>query len=118
MKIYIDDERKIPWPTRDDWFVHRCKRSLRKAVTYYVEKVSNDVVLKAWMEVPMSWITHISFDHDLWDDSVATWYDLLKWTIESYLLAWVELPKITIHSANPIGKERMERLLEEYEQRK
>ena len=99
-KIRLDDERLCPdssWTqqrTPAD-FVHFC-------CTY------------DWMFLAK--IDEISFDHDLGciiDGKEITGYDLMSRFLATWKLLGKPLPKITIHSANPAGRERMERLLEQ-----
>ncbi len=66
----------------------------------------------------------ISFDHDLADEhhlesdsqkSVEkTGYDCAKWVIEYCLDHNAKLPKFFSHSMNPVGKENIERLLNNF----
>ena len=85
MKIYLDDIRNTP----DGWV--RCywpNEVLSLMDTYLVEE--------------------ISLDHDLGDDSRGTGYDVLLRMEEMSRFGQLKyLPKITIHSANPVGKQKM-----------
>jgi hypothetical protein len=61
-------------------------------------------------------VTHLSLDHDLGldtEESERTGYSVLTWPEEEVALGrWrFPLPAITIHSANPVGRERMLRAI-------
>jgi hypothetical protein len=52
-------------------------------------------------------ISEISLDHDLGDDARGTGYDVVAWIEEAVVTRGFKPPRITIHSANPVGKDRM-----------
>lgn len=83
-KIYLDDERKTPI----GWL---------RAYSY-IECI---VLLKAFNP------THLSLDHDLGSDK--TGYDVIKW-IENKVYSYSSYhpPIITVHSANPVGRNNIE----------
>jgi len=55
----------------------------------------------------------ISLDHDLGD--LETGYSLVKWLVEAGLDDESIYPKVIyLHTANPVGRENMFRLLERY----
>ena len=54
-------------------------------------------------------VTVLSLDHDLGDDSRGTGYDVINWIEEAVITRGFIPPQIVIHSANPIGRERMQR---------
>ncbi|WP_185288940.1 cyclic-phosphate processing receiver domain-containing protein [Chryseobacterium lactis] len=66
----------------------------------------------------------ISFDHDLADEHYLksdtgefvekTGYDCAKWLIEYCMENDLDLPKFYSHSMNPVGKENIIRLLENF----
>lgn len=66
----------------------------------------------------------ISFDHDLADEHYVgisydefeekTGYHCMKWLIEYIQNEKCELPEIIVHSANPVGKENIERLFHNF----
>jgi len=95
MKIYLDDVREAP----EGWV-----RTYTVAQTIDLLKDRANVV------------SHLSLDHDLGDDTnIGTGYDVLLWIEEAisvmpYMLHYV--PVITIHSANPVGRDRMMRAIE------
>ena len=54
----------------------------------------------------------ISFDHDLGED--LSGYDCAKYLVEYCLTHQLPLPNYKVHSQNPVGKENIERLLENF----
>ena len=54
----------------------------------------------------------ISFDHDLGED--LSGYDCAKYLVEYCLEHQLPLPDYQVHSQNPVGKENIERLLENF----
>lgn len=53
-------------------------------------------------------VTHLSLDHDLGDDQRGTGYDVLLWIEEAVAIDGFKAPEITVHSANPAARQRME----------
>lgn len=53
-------------------------------------------------------VADLSLDHDLGDDLRGTGYDVLLWIEEAVALADFKPPRITIHSANPAARLRMD----------
>jgi len=98
--LFIDDER---FPPRNDG--------------------RNWVIARDWEEVMMCLRIHgmpgyISFDHDLGDEK-HTGYDIVKFLVELDMGEDLEftLPEefdYYVHSQNPIGKENIERYLDNY----
>jgi hypothetical protein len=134
MKIWLDDKREPPGKVsdygfsveRDDiWFWAKGPKEFVNCVHHQI-----------WIE-----IKEISFDHDLGIKEIIpcprshygsesrlicpvchgegeiekeiTGYDCARWLILTYKLLGKELPKLSIHSQNPVGRERLERLFEE-----
>jgi len=95
--MFIDDER---FPVKDDFII---VRSVAEAI---LEIEKHD-------QPP----NYISFDHDL-GDNVKTGFDLAKWLVEKDLdYEGSFLPNdfsFYVHSANPVGKENIEGLLNNY----
>lgn len=58
----------------------------------------------------------ISFDHDLGEGE--TGYDCAKFLVEYCLDHQMPLPYFTVHSQNPVGKENIEKLLENFNKMK
>lgn len=56
----------------------------------------------------------ICFDHDLGDQE-KTGYDCAKWLVKYCLERYLPLPKWNIQSANPVGKENIRSLLQNYD---
>ncbi|MFP3598383.1 cyclic-phosphate processing receiver domain-containing protein [Chryseobacterium sp. SIMBA_029] len=91
---------------RNDWHI---VRNYEEFVTRITEKG-----LPKW----------ISFDHDLADEhylkpdsldyTEKTGYECAKWLIEYCLENHVDLPEFYCHSMNPVGKENILRLLENF----
>jgi hypothetical protein len=54
-------------------------------------------------------VTEISLDHDLGDDTRGTGYDVVRWIEEAVFTRHFVAPSIHIHSANPVGRDRMTR---------
>ena len=89
MKLFLDDMRPAP----DGWLL--------------VSSVSEALV---WLETET--VTHLSLDHDLGNDSGETGYDVLVWIENAcYFQESYKPPKILIHSANPVGRKRMNQAL-------
>lgn len=85
MKVYLDDLR----PTPEGW-VH----------AYWPDEVIT--LLKS------NEVTHLSLDHDLGDDQRGTGYDVLLWIEEAVAVNGFKPPEITVHSANPAARQRMD----------
>jgi len=58
----------------------------------------------------------ISFDHDIGED--YTGKDCAKWFIDFCFDNNLEIPKIKIHSMNPIGKQNIANLFDDYKKYK
>jgi hypothetical protein len=84
MKIWLDDVREAPpgW-TR----------------AYWPDEVIAHLVRGE--------VTDLSLDHDLGDDRRGTGYDVIRWIEEAVAACKFVPPRIAVHSANPIGRERM-----------
>lgn len=99
MKVYLDDVRDIP----RGW-----ERTYTVADTIKFLKTGK--------------VHELSLDHDLGaTDPLHTGYDVLKWIEEQLHLIgddWFCPKVIFLHTANPIGKERMQRALEAIERKR
>lgn len=63
------------------------------------------------------YVTEASLDHDLGDASVFTGYDLLLWLTEyqeAMGLNYWPLRRPQIHSANPVGRQNMQSVIDRY----
>ena len=85
MKVFLDDARTPP----EGWHL----------VLWPDEAIA---VLKT------NTVTDLSLDHDLGDDLRGTGYDVPLWIEEAVALADFQPPRITIHSANPAARLRMD----------
>jgi len=93
MRLFIDDLRPIP-------LGFTIARSSEEAKTIVGE-----------FGIP----SFISFDHDLGGQDTSMVF--IKWMIEGILDGDLELPKnfgFAVHSANPVGKENIESLLNNF----
>lgn len=127
MKLFLDDMR-VP----SECIGYMPMRIGDKSTIYY----STDWVIVRDHYQFVNWITNnglpdfISFDHDLSDEhysstmyisedlyqdaikgTAPTGYDSAKWLIEYCIKNNQALPNWTVHSMNPIGVERIQRLL-------
>ena len=61
-------------------------------------------------------VTQNSLDHDLGDEATCgTGYDVAAWIEEQVATRGFEPPVMSIHSANVVGRERMQRAIESIE---
>ena len=93
MNLYLDDLRKPSdtYPNDNDWVL----------VTTVAEAIQH---------LETGNVKHISLDHDLGDDDeIGTGYDVVLWIEENVALAGFNPPKISIHSANPVGRAKMQK---------
>lgn len=88
-KLYLDDLRT---PKSDGWDIVR-------SYDQFVEWVTMNGVPD-----------EVSFDHDLGDD-VKTGYDCTKWLVNYCMDNRIPFPQWNIHSANPVGKENIEKYI-------
>jgi hypothetical protein len=84
MKLYLDDVREAP----SGW--HR---------VYWPDE--------AIALLQQGDVTEVSLDHDLGDDARGTGYDVVAWIEEAVVTRGFKAPRIFIHSANPVGRDRM-----------
>ncbi len=64
-------------------------------------------VEEAMAHLEFDFVTHLSLDHDLGENQ-KTGYDLVTWIEERYFLHDIKPPEMTIHSANPVGRDNMQ----------
>lgn len=88
MKIFLDDERKAPagW-TQAHW--------------------PDEVI--ALLQTGL--VETISLDHDLGNDEKGTGYDVILWIEEAVIMKDFLPPHISVHSANPAARLRMEKAI-------
>jgi len=89
MKIWLDDER--PMPTEFDFHT--------KTAAGAIELLAAGAV------------TAISLDHDLGDDG-GTGYEVACFIEQAAYNGTLSPIAVTIHSANPVGRERMEKAID------
>ena len=65
-----------------------------------------------YLNLPIQFPDMISFDHDLGEDK--TGYDCAKYLVDMCMNMKLKLPDFKVHSANPVGKENIECLLNNY----
>lgn len=85
MKVFLDDERTPP----DGWVLVRWPE-------------------EAIEHLKTGFVTDISLDHDLGDDSRGTGYDVLLWIEEAVVCNDFRPPQMKVHSANAAARVRME----------
>lgn len=85
IKVYLDDER----PTPEGW------------TRVYWPNEAIKLLELGNVEI-------ISLDHDLGDVQSGTGYDVIVWLEEQVLMHGFIPPKITVHSANPPARLKME----------
>ncbi len=52
-------------------------------------------------------VTEISLDHDLGNDEIGTGYDIINYIEKCLNEQLIKIPKIHIHTMNPVARERM-----------
>lgn len=90
MKIWLDDER--PMPLGFDYHA----RTAHEAIE----------LLEA------GGVTTISLDHDLGDEQNGTGYDVACYIEQAAYNGMFAPIEVTIHSANPVGRDRMQQALD------
>ncbi|MGN7917903.1 cyclic-phosphate processing receiver domain-containing protein [Lysobacter antibioticus] len=85
MRVYLDDERTTP----EGW-----------VRVFWPDEA---IALLETGEV-----SQISLDHDLGDDERGTGYDVIVWIEEAVVTRGFRPPAISVHSANPSARLRME----------
>lgn len=109
--LWLDDIRN---PFLGDWL-------LQFSPEYYYEKDmgTHTVVWVTTYHEFVDWInkkglpTEIGFDHDLGDNSKSG-MDAAKWLVDYCMDNDVDIPEYFIQSANPVGRENIEGLLENF----
>ena len=98
--LWLDDYRD---PRKNDWMVFSP-----------IGKTNNIVWVKSYKEFTQhidnnSLPDGICFDHDLGEEK--TGYDCAKWLVNYCMNNNLQLPVYAIQSANPVGKENIDKLL-------
>jgi hypothetical protein len=88
MKIYLDDDVNYRI-TPDGW--HRTFTAPETIELLKTEQV-----------------THLSLDHDLGPPEAGTGYDVVCWIEQMVIEKAFNPPIMTIHSANPVGRQKMQ----------
>jgi hypothetical protein len=90
MKVYLDDTRPAP----EGW-------QLVKTAPECIAALA------------AGGVTHLSLDHDLGEDpGVGNGYDVLLWLEERVALEGFVAPELSVHSANPGARPKMEAAVE------
>jgi len=85
IKVYLDDLRTEP----EGWVL---VKTAQEAIDLLI---TNDVA-------------EISLDHDLGEEENGTGYDVITWLEEAVYERNFKPPVIHIHTANPVGRDKME----------
>jgi hypothetical protein len=112
--LWLDDQRN---PTNSLWH----------PFTHDYQEEDNEIVWVKKYQQFVDWICvnglpdMICFDHDLENFHITkstykeyTGMDCAKWLVEYCVESKLPLPKYRIQSANPIGKENIDKLLKNY----
>ena len=83
--VWLDDERPMPSP-----------------FNFYAKTAT-----QAIQALQQGNVTAISLDHDLGDPSNGTGYDVAKWIEQNAFNGTLKRIAVTIHSQNPVGRQRM-----------
>jgi hypothetical protein len=108
-------------PCRERELARRAERSRRRRSVWLddVRPAPEGWTWVGWPEeaielLKTGGVVELSLDHDLGDDA-RTGYDVLVWIEEQVALHGYVPPKIVLHTANSVGRERMQRALESIE---
>lgn len=96
MRLWVDDERPMPWDSNVLWYVHAetSEEAIKWLETW---RLNNEVRSR-----PLGYlIEEVSLDHDLGGDD--TGFKVLDWMIEHEV--WPK--ELTIHTSNRPARERM-----------
>ena len=94
MKLYVDDIRIAPEGWVQAWNAREAIEQLRTLT-----------------------VTELSLDHDLGDPGEDTGYDIMGWIEVRVYHENFPLPDIKFHTANPAGRENMQRCLDSIQRR-
>lgn len=90
MRVWLDDERKMP-----------------EGYTVHVKTAHDAIDL-----LKTGTVEKISLDHDLGDEYSNTGYDVAKWIEEAAHNGTLKQIRVTCHSQNPVGKQRINAALQ------
>ena len=109
--LWLDDSRN-PFDTRTDWLVF--SPIGRDVDVVWVKSVDEFMNFINQHGLPDG----ICFDHDLGEDSYdeRTGYDCAKYVVDYCLQHDCDIPAYSIQSSNPVGKENICHLMENYHQ--
>ena len=106
--LWLDDLRD---PNQSVWYDH------------YISELDKSVDTLIWVkEFPM-FVNYINefglpdkifFDHDLGDDELGTGYDAAKWLMNYCMDRDLDLPLWSVQSANPVGRQNINGILNNY----
>lgn len=97
--LWVDDERPLP----DDLI----EAGWCKAPTFH----------EAVLKLELMEFQEVSLDHDLgcfYGNREMTGYDILMWLVERKLNGQFVPPIVRVHSANPVGMEKMLAVIKKY----
>jgi hypothetical protein len=111
-RLFLDDVRDLTAVYKEEVYRHPLEWVTARNFTSFQEAILNK-------GLPV----FISFDHDLADEHYAnpatqhrekTGYDCALWLCDYCLGTKQSLPEYKVHSMNPVGKRRIEALLESF----
>ena len=85
-------------------------------VTYYLRSLGRNLTNR-WSSRLGARVTDLSLDHDLGDDSRGTGNDVILWIEKEVVTRGFVPPRITVHSANPSARQKMEAGISSIERR-
>lgn len=94
-KLWLDDERPAP----DGWLHVKSAHEAIKALQDNQAATGEDI------------ITDVSLDHDLGHDVVGNGYTVASFIEQGAMEGTLRPMRLTVHSANPVGRERMKAAL-------
>lgn len=103
--LWVDDARD---PFGDDWL--NFSPIGRNCEVIWLQTAEDAI---SWLE--NHWPDAICLDHDLGEGKNG--YDIAKFIVEKAISGHLKLPKYTSQSANPIGRENILKLFQNYEKR-
>ncbi len=105
--LWLDDVRN---PFSADWVLQYAPEFAYESDTK-IEWVKTPIEFKEW--ITKNGIPHtVAFDHDLGEDESG--YDCAKWLVDYCIDNNVMLPQWTIQSANPVGKDNINGLMNNF----